>query len=179
MCCCGVGAAELLAARGATLLSMLAEREAPLFLDSAAEGHAAHVAADVSLCIARNTGRLVALTQSLIFFSKRAKGFETCGAARLHYQSVAPIKRHGSYSNPRRPVVHWTLAYKHFQTGNAQTCRRASDVKSNRIEWHPVSNGRSRCCLQSCCCKGHPHRHAPPARGRRSSCWQSSEQQKV
>lgn len=60
---CGAGAAELLAARGATLLTMLAEREAPLFLDSAAEGHAAHVAADVSLCIARNTGRLLVLTQ--------------------------------------------------------------------------------------------------------------------
>ena len=53
----GTGAAELLSARGATLLGMLAEREAPQFFDSAAEGAAAGLARDVALCITRNAGQ--------------------------------------------------------------------------------------------------------------------------
>lgn len=36
---------------------MLAEREAPLFFDSAAEGAAAGLARDVALCITRNAGQ--------------------------------------------------------------------------------------------------------------------------
>lgn len=52
------GAAELLAARGATLLSMLAEREQPSFLDSVAE-HAASrsMARGIVARLGRNTGK--------------------------------------------------------------------------------------------------------------------------